>query len=183
MRKFLSLLSIVSVSLAYAQTGPLIIRNLTTNYDYRGTIFANNFAGAGCNPVVASIDPSMIRVPAGTTVQYNNYRDQYVPGSPSSVLTWSVLLATGGTPTLRPWNHPSLMPGGVISNNTQWSMSKFQMFHAGTLNPETYFYGNIGDAANPCVGNTDYIDAAPMGTASWFTITTGGTVYTYLVLN
>ncbi|WP_062701989.1 hypothetical protein [Chryseobacterium indologenes] len=183
MKKLFSLLGILSVSLMYAQGGPLIIMNKSVNYDYRGTIFANNFAGAGCNPVIASYDPSMILVPAGTTVQYDNFRDQYIPGSPSSVSMWSVLLATGGTPSIRPWNHPSLMPGGVISSNTKWSMSKFQMFHAGTLNPETYFNGNIGDSANPCVSNPSYINALPMGDASWFTITTGGTVYTYLLIN
>ncbi|KMQ65610.1 hypothetical protein ACM46_06955 [Chryseobacterium angstadtii] len=180
MKKFLLLLGLCSVSSAYAQGGVLIIQNLTTNYDYRGTIFANNFVG-GCYPIVTSNVPDPILVPAGVTAKYENYKDQFLT-SASPVSNWNVLLGAGSSPIPRPYNHLSLAPGGVISNNTKWSMSKFQMFHAGTMTPETYFNGNIGDAANTCVSNPDYIDATPWGSAKWFTITSGGTVYTYLVI-
>ncbi|SHG70783.1 hypothetical protein SAMN05421866_1284 [Chryseobacterium oranimense] len=180
MKKFLLLLGICFVSSAYAQGGTLIIQNFTTNYDFHGIIYANNFAG-GCYPFITSKDPYPVVVPAGATAKYENYRDQFT-SSPFPVSSWEVTLASGSAPTTRPWNHPSLMPGGVISNNTRWSMSKFQMYHAGTSVPETFFNGDIGDATNPCNSNPDFIDSSPYGSSKWFTITSGGTVYTYLVI-
>ncbi|HCA07522.1 hypothetical protein [Chryseobacterium sp.] len=179
MKKFLLLLGICSVSSAYAQGGMLIIQNFTTNYDFRGAIFASNNAG-GCYPVVANQNPDAIVVPAGATAKYENYRDQY-SSSAFPVTSWNVNLGPGSTVLPRLWSHPSLMPGGVISNNTKWSMSKFQMFHAGTSVPETYFNGNIGETAAPCSTVPNVINTA-WGNAKWFTITAGTDVYTYLVI-
>ena len=180
MKKIIALLGLAAYSFGYAQGGPLIIKNLSTNYDFHGNIVANNFAG-GCLPFVMSQNPEQVIVPAGNTVQYDNFRDQY-NGSPSTVATWSVSVVSGVFGP-RTWNNPTMVPGGIISKNTQWSHSKFQMYHAGTSNPETYFNGNIGNKNNPCLSATEYIDALPMGDASWFTVTSNGTVYTYLVIN
>lgn len=179
MKKFLLLFGICSVSSVYAQGGMLIIQNFTTNYDFHGILYANNYAG-GCYPYVTSQDPYPVVVPAGITAKYENYRDQY-SSSAAPVSIWQVALGAGsGSP--RPWNHGSMIPGGVISNNTKWSMTKFQMYFAGTSTPQTFFSGNIGDVANPCIINTDYIDDSPNGTAKWFTITSGTDVYTYLII-
>lgn len=180
MKKFLLLLGICSVSSAYAQGGMLIIQNFTTNYDFHGNLYANNNAGGGCYPLVVSKVPDPIVVPAGATAKYENYRDQY-SSSGFPVSTWNVYLGAGSPSSPRPWNHPSLMPGGVISNNTKWSMSKFQMYHAGTSVPETYFNGDIGGTALPCNTAPDVVNTA-WGSAKWFTITAGTDVYTYLVI-
>ncbi|MCT2564701.1 hypothetical protein [Chryseobacterium herbae] len=180
MKKFLLLLGICSVSSAYAQGGMLIIQNFTTNYDFHGNLYANNNAGGGCYPIVTSKTPDPIVVPAGATAKYENYRDQY-SSSGFPVSTWNVYLGAGSPVSPRPWNHPSLMPGGVISNNTKWSMSKFQMYHAGTSVPETYFNGDIGGNTLPCNTAPDVINTA-WGNAKWFTITAGTDVYTYLVI-
>ncbi|KXH85517.1 hypothetical protein [Chryseobacterium kwangjuense] len=181
MKKFLLLLGICSVSTAYAQGGTLIIQNFTTNYDFHGSLYANNNVGGGCYPMVISKVPDEIIVPAGATAKYENYRDQFsTSGYPVS--TWNVYLAAGSAASPRPWSHPSLVPGGVISNNTKWSMSKYQMYHAGTSVPETYFNGDIGETALPCNTAPDFVDSPPYGSAKWFTITSGTDVYTYLVI-
>jgi hypothetical protein len=180
MKKLLLLLGICSVSSAYAQGGMLIIQNFTTNYDFHGNIYANNNTGGGCYPIVTSKDPDPIVVPAGATAKYENYRDQY-SSSGFPVSTWNVYLGAGSAASPRPWNHGSLIPGGVISNNTKWSMSKFQMYHAGTSVPETYFNGDIGGTALPCNTAPDTVTTT-WGNAKWFTITSGTDVYTYLII-
>jgi len=180
MKKVFALLGLAACSFGFAQGGPLIIKNLSTNYDFHGNIYALNLTG-GCYPQVISESPASIIIPAGNTMQYDNYRDQY-NGSSSSVATWNVSVAPGSS-VIRPWNHPAVMPGGTVSLQTKWAHSKFQMYHAGTSDMELQFNGNIGNKNNQCVSSSEYIDALPMGDASWFTVTSNGTVYTYLVIN
>lgn len=179
MKKLLLLLGICSLSPAHAQGGMLIIQNFTTNYDFHGIIYANNNLG-GCYPMISSRDPDAIVVPPGATAKYENYRDQFNT-SAYPVSTWNVTLSPGSSSPPRLWSHGSLIPGGVISNNTQWSMSKFQMYHAGTSVPETYFNGDIGGTALPCNTAPDTVTTA-WGNAKWFTITSGPDVYTYLII-
>ncbi|KFF24598.1 hypothetical protein [Chryseobacterium vrystaatense] len=182
MKKFLFMLGLCSVSSAYAQGGMLIIQNFTTNYDFHGIIYANNnSAGAGgCYPMISSKDPEAIVVPAGATAKYEDYRHQFA-SSISPVTTWNVSLGPGSSVSQRPWNHASLIPGGVISANTKWSMCKFQMYHAGTSVPQTYFNGDIGGTALPCNTAPDNV-ATAWGNAKWFTVTSGTDVYTYLII-
>jgi hypothetical protein len=178
MKKFLLLFGICSVSSAYAQGGMLIIQNFTTNYDFHGVLYANNNTGGGCYPLVVSKVPDAIIIPAGTAAKYENYKDQYATsGFPVSI--WNVYLGAGSAASPRAWNHGSLAPGGVISNNTKWSMAKFQMYHAGTSVPETYFNGDVGESAPPC-NTAPNVVTTSWGNASWFTITSGTNVYTYL---
>lgn len=180
MKKLLLLLGLCSVSSAYAQGGMLIIQNFTTDYDFHGSIYANNNSPAGCYPMLVSQKPDEIVIPAGATAKYENYRDQFAT-SGYPVDFWSVYLGPGSSLPPRPWNHPSLMPGGAISNNTKWSMSKFQMYHAGTSVPQTYFNGDIGETALPCNTAPDTVNTA-WGSAKWFTVTSGTDVYTYLII-
>jgi len=182
MKKIITSLSLFAACLAYSQGSTLIINNYSLAYDFHGNIQALNVAG-GCYPIISSNNPDMVVVPAdsneinGLHLEYKNYRDQFGT-SLYPMAAWNVSLsATNQTP--RAWNHASLLPGGVISNNTKWVGSKFQMYHKGTNNPETFFNGNLGADVAPCITNESYI-TTPYGDAEWFTITSGGNNYTYI---
>ncbi|MFP3597630.1 hypothetical protein [Chryseobacterium sp. SIMBA_029] len=183
MKKLLTLIGIAAVSLAYSQ-GIFIINNYS-GYDFHGSLSANNFAG-GCYPYVHALNPATIIAPAysnmgnSNAIIYKNYRDQYTD-SLFPITQWSVTTSPTNTQP-RAWNHAAVMPGGTVANNTTWSATKFQMYFAGTNTPETFFNGNVGNNANPCV-LIDNLITTPYGTAEWFTITTGTTVTTFLEIH
>ncbi|NML70426.1 hypothetical protein HHL23_11515 [Chryseobacterium sp. RP-3-3] len=186
MKKLLIVLGLATFSLGYSQGGTLVVNNYTP-YDYYGAIIAHNFAG-GCYPYVSSKDPNMITVPAnanmstGTELRYDNYRDQYT-SSLYPVTEWNVSLsATAGPPRL--WNHPAVMPGSPVSNNTRWGATKFQMRIAGTTtNAPDNFNANLSVAGNSCYLAPDYF-TTPSGSnsAEMFMISSGGINYTYINL-
>jgi hypothetical protein len=173
MKKILAVLGTAVTSLAYSQ-GIFMLNNYFP-YDYYGNLMAMNFSG--CVPAVMNNSPATMKVPAnshmgnGLAWRIDNYRDQFST-SLYPVTNWIVTLGPSSS-TIRPWNHPSLMPGpaGVISNNTRWVTSKFQMHYPGTGNPVIGFNTNIGDATpNSCIVSVDYF-STPNGSAEWFTIT------------
>ncbi|KFF01709.1 hypothetical protein [Chryseobacterium luteum] len=186
MKKILTVLGIAAFSLGYSQGGTLVVNNYTP-YDFFGAIIAHNFAG-GCYPYVNHKDPSMITVPAnsnmgtGTELRYDNYRDQYT-SSLYPVTEWQVSLSpTNGQPRL--WSHPAVMPGGVVSLNTRWGATKFQMRIAGTTtNAPDNFNANLSVAGNTCYLSDDYFTTSSgSNSAEMFTITSGSTNYTYIQL-
>lgn len=183
MKKLLSIIGIAACSLVYSQ-GMLIINNYS-GYDFHASLSANNFSG-GCYPYVHALNPNTIIAPAysntanGNAIIYKNYRDQY-NNSLFPIVQWQVSTSPTSTQP-RAWNHASLQPGGPISSNTLWSNTKFQMYFAGTNTPETFFSGNLGNSANPCVSIDDLI-ITQYGKAEWFTITTGTDVTTYLQIH
>ncbi|PIF47140.1 hypothetical protein CLU96_4187 [Chryseobacterium sp. 52] len=186
MKKVLTLLGIAAFSFAYSQGGTLILNNYSA-YDFSGFIVANNFAG-GCYPYISSNNPDMVTVPAnshmgnGNELKYSNYRDQYT-SSLYPMTSWHV--TTSAAPGLaRLWNHPSMMPGGVFSNNTKWATTKFVMYYPGTTNlaPDN-FNGAITLAGNTCYTASDYlVTSSGNNSAEIFTIVNGGTTYTYIQL-
>lgn len=164
MKKIVTILGLVSLSSAYAQGGPIIINNYT-GADFHTRITAANLTTPGCYFYVALDNPELV-IPSGGTVSYNSFN---IPGS-----VWKV--STSPSPaTPRPGNHPSLMSGGVISSNTKWVMSQFQFHQSGTALSS----GGVGDAAYTCSPVPGYM-STPEGSVEWFTITSGGTTYTYL---
>lgn len=180
MRKILTTFGIAAASLVYSQ-GMFMLNNYSP-HDYHGNLMAMNFNG--CVPAVMNNDPATIVVPANSHMgnslawKIDNYRDQF-GSSLYPVNNWIVTLGTTSS-TIRSWNHGSLMPGGVISNNTQWATSKFNMYYAGTANKVIGFNTNLGNATpNSCITSVDYF-STPDGTAEWFTISTGSTTTTYL---
>lgn len=131
----------------------------------------------------------MVTVPAnshignGNALIYPNYRDQYT-SSLYPMTEWHV--STSSAPGIvRLWNHPAIMPGGVISNNTKWATTKFVMYYPGTttLAPDN-FNGAITLAGNSsCYTASDNMTTSTgNNSAEIFTLTTGGTNYTYIQL-
>jgi len=184
MKKLLTILGITLASMAYSQGGTLIVNNYSA-YEYRGALIANNFSG-GCYPVIGTNDPVIIppdsHIGNGNALIYTNYRDQFGT-SLYPMLNWTVSIAANSS-NVRPWNHGSLVPGGVISNNTKWSGTKFEMYDLATSSYVPDFHANMTVAANPCNGVMDYF-VTPSGanSAEMFVITTStGLVETYLQL-
>ncbi|SHG98548.1 hypothetical protein [Chryseobacterium vrystaatense] len=184
MKKILSTLGITMVSLAYSQGGTIIVNNYTP-YEYRGALIANNFSG-GCYPFISTnagvIIPPDSHMGNGNALIYTNYRDQYT-SSLYPMPNWTVSTSATST-TIRPWNHGSLMPGGVFSINTKWSSSKFEMYDPATSLYIPGFSTTVSLAGNPCYMAPDYF-TTPNGlhSAEIFTISTStGLVETYLQL-
>ncbi|WP_080780369.1 hypothetical protein [Chryseobacterium phocaeense] len=180
MKKILTVLGITAASFVYSQ-GMFMLNNYSP-HDYYGNLMAMNLSG--CVPAVINNDPAIIIVPANShmgnslALKIDNYRDQFT-NSLYPITSWRVTLGPSPS-TVRLWNNPSLMPGGVIANNTKWVTSKFSMYYAGTGNQVTGFNTNLGDATpNTCVTSIDYF-STPNGSAEWFTISSGTTTTTYL---
>jgi len=182
MKKVLTLLGITAVSLAYSQGGTLIVNNYSI-YEYRGALIANNFSG-GCYPIIGTnsgiVIPPDSHTGNGNALIYPNYKDQFTT-SLYPMPNWTVNLAANST-SVRPWNQPSMMPGGVISLNTKWSASKFEMYDPATSAYVPGFSTTVAVAGNSCYIAPDYfVTPSGMNSAEIFTITTGtGIVETYL---
>ncbi|MFP3597632.1 hypothetical protein [Chryseobacterium sp. SIMBA_029] len=188
MKKFLTILGVAAFAFGYSQGGALVINNYTP-HDFSGYIMANNFAG-GCYPFVTSGDPGMVTVPAnanmgnGNELKYGNYKDQYT-SSLYPMTQWYV--QTSSTSSMpRAWNHPAVMPGGTVSNNTKWASTKFKMNYAGTTNGVPGFSSGLTLAGNAsCYTAPDYFDMTSGGitnSAEIFTLSSGGINYTYIQL-
>ncbi|MFP3597637.1 hypothetical protein [Chryseobacterium sp. SIMBA_029] len=180
MKKFLTLIGIAAASIAYSQ-GVLVLNNYS-GYDFHGNLLASNLTN--CLPMVMNRDPDPIKVPAnanmgnGNALVIKDYQIQYT-SSLYPISSWNVTLTQGNT-TATSWDDASLVLGGSISNNTKWITSKFAMYFPGTNNQVPGFNYSIGDATpNTCYTSTDYI-LDPNGEVEWFTISTGGTMVTYL---
>ncbi|PQA95816.1 hypothetical protein B0A69_05455 [Chryseobacterium shigense] len=176
MKKIVTVLGITAASLAYSQ-GMFMLNNYSP-HDFHGNLMAMNLNG--CVPAVMNNDPASIIVPAnshmgnGLAWKIDNYRDQFST-SIYPVTNWIVTLGPSPS-TIRLWNNPSLMPGGVIANNTKWTTSKFQMYYAGTGNHVVGFNTSLGNATpNSCITSVDYF-STPNGSAEWFTITGTDTI-------
>ncbi|MDR6923413.1 MULTISPECIES: hypothetical protein [Chryseobacterium] len=183
MKKVLAILSLAVCSLGYAQKGPLIVNNYSI-YDFKGVVFASNESGATCSPYVTTRDPDEIVIPAdshmgnGKALVYDNYRDQFT-NSLYPTTTWTVSLsATSVTP--RAWNHPSLLPTGVISANTRWSGTKFRMFYAGTNDLAPGGFDGPLVLPNSCYNAPSSISTPLGNTGDIFTVTSGATTITYI---
>lgn len=180
MKKLLTIIGIAVTSMAYSQ-GVLVINNYS-GYDFHGNLLAGNLTS--CLPMVINRDPDPVKLPAyanmsnGNALIIKDFQIQYT-SSLYPIANWNVSL-TQGNVTVTPWDDPSLVPGGSISNNTKWITSKFAMFFNGTNNQVPGFNYSIGDATpNTCYTSSDYI-IDPYGEVEWFTISSGGTMVTYL---
>jgi hypothetical protein len=180
MKKILTILGFAASVIAYAQ-GALVINNYTT-YDFRGDVIAHNLISP-CYPRVVNNVPIVVpadsHVGNGQQLQYDNYRDQYGL-SLYPMAAWSVATLPNST-NVRPWNDPSLLPGGIISNNTKWGMAKFGMVYAGTTTNVPGFNFDVAIAGNPCYTYPDYFTTSSgLNSGEMFTITTGSNATTYL---
>lgn len=186
MKKILALIGLAAFSFGYSQ-GTLILNNYS-QYDFSGFLIANNLAG-GCYPFISSSLPDMVKVPAnshqgnGLELKYTNYKDQFT-SSLYPVTQWHVSTSSA-LGVSRLWNHPSLMPGGVFSNNTRWATTKFVMYYPGTTNlaPDD-FNGAITVTGNAgCYNASDNMTSTTgNNSAEIFTLSSGGTVITYIQL-
>jgi len=188
MKKLVLTLGVVLANYYSAQQSSLIINNYS-NYDYHGNITAT--PATSCYPMVEigtnTASPSLLIVPAnsndinGLNAYYPKY---YTSGVTNPVVlypisTFYVQTSGAGVGGTRNYNHPSLLPSGVLSSSTDWRHSKFQMYYAGTNN-QVSFNGNLDDYSGSCFAGSNYI-STPNGDAEMFKITSSsGQNFTYI---
>lgn len=167
MRKTIILICLGLCSLVFAQQSKLVINNYT-NYDYRGVIIA---AGTNCSPSISNTyypEPTYMPliVAANTSADVGLFSTGTVP-------FWDVHLSQTNPFVIRPFNHPSLSPGGVISQNTDWYMSKFGMYYPGTTTSVPYMNTSVSSGVSACSTEPSYyISPYTSFEAEWFTIGT-----------
>lgn len=185
MKKFLTIIGICSAAVAYSQGGTFILNNYSP-YNFNGAIIAANPSPTGgtCYPLVSSSNPNPLVIPAdshmgnGLELKMDNYKDQY-PNSLYPIMTWDVSTSATNQGIPRAWNHPAVMPGGTVSNNTKWAGSKFYMTDPATGTSIPLFNANIA-VAGTCnsAAVPDYY-VCPSGSAEMFTISSGPNTITY----
>lgn len=185
MKKQLLILCCAIGGMISAQQSTLIINNYSS-YDYHGQLMATPLGS--CYPMVSiggvAVTPDQLIVPASTDYMLPSYSN----GLANGITTFLVQTSVTNPAVPRAPDHVTLSPTGAISTNTNWRHTKFQMYFAGTNTPvssggasipETYFNGNLGDGTNSCFSGPSYISTV-YGDANWFTISSGGTQYTYI---
>ncbi len=184
MKKVLALLGLAAFSLGYAQGGTLIINNYS-KFDFSGFLIANNALG-NCYPYVTSENPDMVSIPAdshmgnGKALVYKDYQSQYNT-SMYPMTRWSVSTSSTST-TSQLWSSMLIAPGGVISNNTRWSATKFVMYYPGTTNLAPDGFSGPIALPNSCYNAPSNFTTASGNSAEIFTITSGTTTTTYIQL-
>lgn len=159
-------------SIFYSQISTLTINNYSTYY-LQVRLGANGPSGT-CLPSVIS----GIQVPPGTslspfTVTYDKFANSGLSAVP--IDSWFVTTSFTSPGIMRPYNHPALNPSGPIALNTDWSYFVFQTFDGGSV---TYDHFQLG--VGNCNGTHYTAQSGTYSDAEWFTITSGGTVTTYV---
>ncbi|MBL1219771.1 hypothetical protein JET18_02925 [Chryseobacterium sp. L7] len=180
MKKIATVLAFAASVTAFAQ-GRLIINNYSA-YDFRGDVIAHNMTSP-CYPRVAN--STLITVPAdanmgnGNHLQYDNFRDQF-GSSFYPTANWTVV-TNPNTTNVSPWNDPSLVPGGTLSNTTVWNVAKFSMVYPGTTTNVIGFSATLAVPQNPCYASPDnFTTSNGLNSGDIFTITSGGVSTTFL---
>jgi hypothetical protein len=196
MRKKLTIITgVLLFTNIFAQQSILTVNNYST-YDFHTALFAATDS-TPCYPSVSigfdgsATNPSQIVVPAnssdinGQQLVYKNYKDSGAPAFNGLYPIYLYHISTSPTSQqFQPPAYPSLNPAGAIATFTDWRYAKFFMTYAGTGtsvsggSPLSYFNGSLGDGT-PCSAGSSYVSTS-FGDAEWFSITSGGTKYTYI---
>lgn len=177
MKRIFLLLGFIAFVNSTAQQSHMIIENYSP-YDYSGVLIAT--ALNGCFPQVSNTyypEPtySPIIIPAGTNADIGYY------SSGTVVPFWDVQTAITNPIGIRHFGHSQIAAGGAVSNNTDWQHSKFGMRYPGTTTNVPYTGVNISSGSNACYSwPSSFYDPNSPISADWFTISSGGTVYSYL---
>lgn len=180
MKKIAAVLAFALSTAAFAQ-GRLVINNYSA-YDFRGDVIAHNMTSP-CYPRVGNNTPIIVPADAhmgnGNHLQYDNFRDQFgLSLYPTS--NWTVTTGPNST-TVSPWNDPSLVPGGTLSNTTLWNVAKFGMVYPGTTTGVPGFGATLAVGLNPCYASPDnFTTSNGLNSGEIFIITGGGSSTTYL---
>lgn len=160
-------------SIFYSQISTLTVNNYSPYY-LKVRLGANSSAVACLPSVVSGIEqvpPALGLLPF--TVTYNKFANSGVAVLP--INSWFVTTSLTSPGILRPYNHPALNPSGPIALNTDWSYFVFQTFDGGTVS-----YDNFQLGVGNCNGTVYTAQSGTYSDAEWFTITSGGTITTYV---
>lgn len=188
MKKIILLVLLIFLSTKiHSQTSTLIINNYS-NLILEGMVYANPISGSSCYPAITSGNGSAwsIIVQPGTptnpyTVTYDKYRFASLPATNFPLTQWWTQTASTSPAQYRSVGHPLFYANGPIDLSTNWTGFYFVtkntngIYHAEQpIGDPTYF--NMG--CTPCVYSYNAISGDTE--AEWFTLSSGGTNYTYV---
>ncbi len=157
----------------FGQQTSLQINNYSI-YDYHGVIIAtdpNNCSRQVSNTYYPTPPYQELIVGAGVMGNIGLYSSgNYVP-------YWDVVSSATNPLVIRYYTHPQIAALGVISQNTNWSHSKFEMCYAGTNNHVIGTQVNLSPGTSPCSTADSYFSNPSIPyEVEWFEI--GG--YSYI---
>lgn len=172
MKKILLLLSLSLSTIAFSQISTLVINNYSV-YTVTGRLRAADITN--CVPELYmgnTLGSGNFTIPAGTTTDYPKYYTSNV--APIPVNNFLVRMSNTTPASVIPYNHPNIF---TISPTTDWSFFSFDVRDPASINT-VYDHYDIGVA--PCAGNYPSSGVGTVSETEWFTITSGGTIFTYI---
>lgn len=153
-----------------AQKSTMVINNYSGYYlegrlgatDDNCTIFVYSLPSPGQN---------IYTVPPYTDTSYPKYSQSNLSTAP--ITLW--LVNTNNNPMPRSYDHPVFYPTSGVTKYTDWDMFWFK-----TYDDQHNFYEDFFMGDNSCnIGSTTY-QSGTYSDSEWFTISSGGTDYTFL---
>lgn len=171
MKKIFFLLATSFSVIAFGQMTALQINNYSS-YLINGRLRANDVVN--CLPelyVGNTLGAGVFTIPPSTSTTYDKYFTTNTATVP--VLEYHVRLSYTGSAMTVDYNDPVMT---TISPTTDWSM--FDFFVRDPINYDIHDHFRLGVA--PCSGNYPTFQIGTQSETEWFTISSGGTTFTYI---
>lgn len=171
MKKMFFLLCISFSAVVFAQMSALQINNYS-NYLINGRLRANDVTN--CLPEIYvgnTLGTGNFTIPPATSTTYNKYYTSNTAAVP--IFEYHVRMSYTGSSMTLDYNN-SIMT--TISPTTDWSM--FSFFVRDPITYDIHDHFTIGVA--PCAGNYPTYQLGTQSETEWFTISSGGTMFSYI---
>ncbi|WP_144282713.1 hypothetical protein [Chryseobacterium echinoideorum] len=170
MKKIFLTFSLLLSAIAFSQVSTLVINNYTT-YKLTGRLRAADLTNCVPELYMGNILSSgNFTIPASSSTEYSKYYTANTATVP--VFDYLVRMSNTTPASVLPYNHPNVL---AISPTTDWSFFAFDVRDASN-NVLDHF--EIGVA--PCAGNYPTNQLGSASETEWFTIASGGSVYSYI---
>ena len=172
MKKILLLLSLSLSAAAFSQVSTLVINNYSA-YTLTGRLRATDLTN--CVPEIYmgnTLASGNFTIPPTTTTDYPKYYTANT--APIPVNDFLVRLSYTSPATVLAYNDPNMY---AISPTTDWSFFAFDVRDPGSINT-VYDHYDIGVA--PCAATYPTNGIGTVSETEWFTITSGGTIFSYI---
>ncbi|WP_143884990.1 hypothetical protein [Chryseobacterium binzhouense] len=170
MEKIFLMFSLFLSTIAFSQVTPLTINNYSS-YKLTGRLRAADLTN--CVPelyVGNTLSSGNFTIPASSSTEYVKYYTANTATIP--VFDYLVRMSNTTPASVLPYNHPNVV---AISPTTDWSFYAFDLRDAAN---NIYDHFELGVV--PCASNYPTYEMGSVSEAEWFTITSGGTVHSYI---
>jgi hypothetical protein len=172
MKKIFPILSLFLGISAFAQQSTLVINNYTT-YKLTGRLRANHVTN--CVPELYmgnTMASGNFTIPPTTTATYDKYYTANV--APIPVNDFLVRMSATTSAAVLPYNHANVIS---ISPTTDWRFFAFDV--RDNASPNTV-YDSFQIGISSCGATYPTYQVGSASETDWFTISSGGTAYTYI---